>query len=293
MDTVTLHSALPDVVAGAPPPEWLHLVPSGTFRGVDGRGPWRLGDVQTVINASMAAGPLPICENHATDLGRTTGIPSPARGWIDRMEARADGLWGHVEWTPTGAQLVTERAYRGTSPVMMHTPDGVISRVLRSTLTNVPNLAGLSTLHSQQETETDMDIAVLRTALGLPDNADEAAVLARVRENALSTTAHSQAITAIAAAAGVTATDQGGLITALQTQRASAVSPETVVTLQSQLNTLQAERAREKAVAFVDGAIKAGKPVARCATTTSPATHRMPPRSRKRSTRSSASTPAA
>ncbi len=261
MDTVTLHSALPEVAAGAPPPEWLHLVPAGTVRGIDGRGPYTLAAPASVITASMAGGKIAIDENHAIDHAKKSGIPSPARGWVDRMEARADGVWGHVEWTPSGAALMAERAYRGLSPAMEVTLQGSVLRVLRASLTNAPNLGELTTLHSKQD--ADMDIAALRAALGLPDTADEAACLARVRENATVVSAHSQAVKAIADAAGVTAADERGLITALQTQRASSGDlVGKVTTLQTELTTLQTERARDKAVTFVDGAIKAGKPIA-------------------------------
>ena len=258
MNTVTLHTALPD---SAEVPEWLHLVPAGTVRGVDGRGPYTLANAAAVIAASMASGKIAIDENHAIDVTRTTGGACPARGWIDRMEDRPDGIWGHVEWTPPGRQLMEDRAYRGISPVMQHTAAGVISRVMRAGLSNAPNLTQLTTLHTQQD--TSMDIATLRTALGLPETADETAILDRVRENATTASAHSQAITAIAAAAGVTATDKDGLVTALQTQRAgSGDLVGKITTLQTELGTLQGERAREKATAFVDGAIKAGKPIA-------------------------------
>jgi len=100
-------------------PEWVHLLPAGAVETVDRRGPYRVTDGEKLIAASFAQSPrLPIDENHATDLAAPKGQPAPARGWITALEARADGIWGKVEWTEAGRQLVEDRAYRGLSPVI-------------------------------------------------------------------------------------------------------------------------------------------------------------------------------
>ena len=89
----TLHMLLPN---GDGVPEWVHLVPAGTFSGTDGRGPYRLDDPAAVIAASMAAGKLALDENHSTDLAGPNGQPAPARGWVvgacrmDAVRDRAD-----------------------------------------------------------------------------------------------------------------------------------------------------------------------------------------------------------
>ena len=245
-------------------PEWLHLLPVGRFSGVDGRGPYHLRDAQAVMNASMADGNLPLDENHSTDLAAPAGAPSPAVGWIVQLQARDDGIWGRVEWNASGTQLMRERAYRGVSPVFNHDKSGNVSRLLRAALTNTPNLPRLTTIHTRQETQ--MDLAQLRAALGLPETADEAAVLAAVTANAGAVARHAQQITALAAAAGVTATTEAQLITALQTARGAqtevAAMAAQVVTLQGQLQTMQAQQSRAAAEAFVDGAIKLGHPIA-------------------------------
>lgn len=248
---------------GASVPDWIHLVPAGAFRGVDGRGPYQLTDPQAVIAASMADGKLPIDENHATDLAAKAGQPSPARGWIVEMQAREDGIHGRVEWTDTGKQLMSEGAYRGISPVFVHDKGGAVLKVLRAALTNTPNLAQLETLHSQQE--TGMDLAAVRTALGLAETADEAAILAAITANAQTASAHSQSLGRIAQAAGLdAAATPDAVVTALQAQRQAgdpSALAQQVVALQAQLTTLQQDTARRNAEGFVDGAIKAGKPI--------------------------------
>lgn len=105
-------------------PEWIQLLPAGV-EGVidtqDDRGPYHVTDAEQIISASFAGDSrLPIDENHSTDLAAPNGQPAPARGWITQMEARPDGIWGQVEWTAQGTELVTTKAYRGISPVILH-----------------------------------------------------------------------------------------------------------------------------------------------------------------------------
>ncbi len=285
----SLHFAIP---AGMAVPEWIHLTPAGTFSGSDGRGPFRLpDDVDALIARSMAAGKLPIDENHATDLAAPAGHPAPARGWIVAMAARADGIWGHVEWTGAGRRLVGDGAYRGISPVFMaHEEGGELVQILRAALTNDPNLR-LASLHHRS---TSMDfLARLAKALGLDRPSEDDVVTA--------VTAHAAGLGKIVQAAGLqagasadavvahlsarapadpkleairAALKEGGveydtataeqIATHLNAARAGGGDAElrkTIVSLQARLDTLSAETAREKAVAFVDAAIAGGKPI--------------------------------
>jgi hypothetical protein len=325
---------------GAGAPEWVHLVPAGTFTGSDGRGPYRLTSPAAVIAASMAAGKLPIDENHSTDIAAPAGAPSPARAWIVAMESRADGLWGRVEWNPSGQQLMADHAYSGISPVFVHDKGGVVLRVLRAALTNRPNLPQLTSLHAELSSDErgqlpremfawpakkelplrdpehvrlawdmlpraegmtgaerrearsrilararqlgidtrdwntaahaassgdDMDPTALRAALGLPETADDAAILAAVTAHAATAASHAQQVAAIAAAAGVAATTADGLVVALQAQRAGLGDvgqlAGQLIALQTEVQTLRASGARAAAIAFVDTSIKAGKPI--------------------------------
>ena len=141
--------------------------PAGTIATVDQRGPYRAVDLAALASASLAdaGGRLPIDENHATDRAAPEGRPSPARGWIVALEARADGLWGKVEWTEAGRALMAAREYRFTSPVIRHLENGTITAVLRTALTNTPNLRGITALNSEKDT---MDLlSQLRAPLGL------------------------------------------------------------------------------------------------------------------------------
>lgn len=258
---VLLHHALPEAGDNAVP-EWVHLVPAGTFSGVDGRGPYRAPDLNALATASMAPGRLVIDENHATDLAAPRGESAPARGWIIEMQARADGLWGRVEWTPSGRTLVAERAYRGISPALaLDAKDkATVRAVLRASLVNQPNLP-LATLHSQQE--HSVDLVKLRTALGLAETADEAAILAAAETARTAVTTHAAQIKQIADAAKIEATEVGAIVTVLQARGVddAAALRQTVTTLQAELTTLQAEQKKARATEAVDGAIRAGKPI--------------------------------
>jgi phage I-like protein len=148
--------------------EWIHLLPAGLVSTNDGRGPYKVPNAQQLATTSLLAsqGRLPIDESHATDLAAPNGQPAPARGWIVDLQARVDGLWGRVEWTKAGAQLLSDRAYRFISPVIRHTQDGTVTQLLRASLTNVPNLIGLTALNQEQRagaalTEDEKKIAWL------------------------------------------------------------------------------------------------------------------------------------
>ncbi len=167
-----------DAPTGAP--EWVQLVPPGTFTGVDGRGPYQLGDANAVIARSMPNGrKLPIDENHAIDLQGAKGASSPARGWIVALEAREDGLWGKVEWTAEGRRLIEDKDYGFLSPVFAHDTGSPrrIQRLVRAALTNDPNLVTLKALHANGAGTLEEK---LKEALGLPADADEDTILAEV-----------------------------------------------------------------------------------------------------------------
>jgi phage I-like protein len=257
------HALLPFATAGAP--EWVHLVPAGTVRGLDGRGPYTLADPAGVIARSMQAGRLPIDENHSTDHALKAGGAAPARGWIVEMQAREDGIWGRVEWTPAGQALLEAREYRGISPVFTHTAtDGEVLQLLRAALTNAPNLTQLTTLHTLNQ-ETKLDLTALRRALGLPETADEAAIIAAAGAAHSAVATHTTALGEIARAAGLAeGAAAPAIVTALQT-RAAAGDPAKMaadlVALQTQLTNLQQAQARAAAETAVDAAIRAGKPI--------------------------------
>jgi len=150
-----LFSAHSIVLPSGAPPEWVHLMPLGvSFQGRDGRGPYSLPDVQaaqSVIAATLAyqsGADIPIDYDHQLLWSRQNGQPAPASGWIKEFQARADGIWGRVEWTPRAAELLRDKEYRYLSPVFMHDQAGSVTRLAFAALSNIPNLE-LAALASQ------------------------------------------------------------------------------------------------------------------------------------------------
>lgn len=131
--------------------EWVHLLPARTFQGVDGRGPYH-ADPAAIAAASMGRprGKVPLLIDfvHQTHLNAAAGQAAPAAGWIVELEAREDGAWGRVEWTPGGRKALAHREYRFISPVFTHDKGGTVIRLLGASLVNNPNLDQLPALNS-------------------------------------------------------------------------------------------------------------------------------------------------
>src|SRR5579885_301350 len=129
---------------GGSAPEWVELIPGGTFKGRDGRGPFHMHEPDKVIEASasldMTAG-LPIDYDHATDYAAPQGGQAPAAGWIKKLKVGSNGsLWGQVEWTEKGGAAVAAKEWRYISPVFEYDEEGNVTCLLRAGLTNNPNL---------------------------------------------------------------------------------------------------------------------------------------------------------
>lgn len=263
--------------AGAP--EWIHLLPGGSIIETgDDRGPYSVNSATDIIAASFAQDDrLPIDENHATDLAAPRGEPAPAHGWIVAMEARADGIWGKVEWTASGQRLVSRRAYRGISPVILHDKETkAVHSILRASLVNKPNLRGMTTLHQQQETKMDW-MKFLAEMLGLPETATEEGIKSALTAKMGEITANGEdkdmpalqaQVSQIGVALGLAAGSDAAAVLAAATQAAQsdAAAPAEILALQSEiatlttsLNALTQGNARTAAETYVDAEIKRGR----------------------------------
>lgn len=250
--------AHPDGQGGAAP-DWIELLPAGVFNGRDGRGPFRVEDPADVIAATralaMAAG-LPIDYDHATDFGAPAGRPAPAAGWIVAFAVRAGAVWGRVEWTVRAAAAIAAREYRYVSPVFQFDPaSGRVTRLLRAGLTNNPNLyltaiaAAATHAASPEESMMEEFLNKLREVLGLGPDAAPDDVLAAVRDLAADDgAADGAAAGSDAAAANARALDPARYVAIAEFQKAL-----------TELNSMRAERARERAANAVDEATRAGK----------------------------------
>jgi len=267
LPSIALCSAIA-IAASDSAPEWLHLLPAGEIFTNDGRGPYRVGDMVSLMAASLkVGGKLVLDECHATDLKAPKGDEAPARAWIMELQQRQDGIWGRVDWTPVATERRIWKEYRGVSPVIAHRKDGTIDAVLRASLTNTPNFRGLKTLHQ----ENVMDFrAWLIEALGLGSDADDAAIQAALTakfegKKEESETALQSALNPIAQAMGLaTGSNAAAILVGVQQLAATGGRDEIITALQSELKTvttdlndLRDNGKRTAATAFVDGAIAA------------------------------------
>lgn len=256
----TIFSTLMTLQPSGQTPEWIQLVPAGEFSGCDGRGPF-VADVQAILQAAQGH-KLPVDINHAIDRNSSKGLDTPAVGWIVELQSRPDGIWGRVEWTNRGKELLADRAYGFISPVLLSKMNGEPRRVLaiaRASLCNDPGLPQLKSLHTRQNGETAMDKQI-RAALGLPEDATPQAVIEAVNTAHTAQAAYAELMTKLRKAAGVDdSVDADTIITTLHSR--SQDDPEktslekTVSDLQSQLMSVQNERAREKAEGVIGKAI--------------------------------------
>lgn len=245
-------------------PEWVQLMPYGTFKGRDGRGPYSLADkaaAEVVIATSNArAGSLePVFDYcHQTDLGAVAGVGgvAPASGWIKELQARDDGIYGRVEWTAAASAAIEAKEYRYASPVFAHTKSGQVLAILRASLTNTPNL-DLPALASEQTTGDDMDYSKIAQALGLGAEATEEQILAAIANFNKQTTAASELTKVRQHLKLGDDADGTAVITAIaaQAKSGSAEPNEAVIALQSEVNDLKAKEIGRE----VDGHIKAGR----------------------------------
>jgi phage I-like protein len=138
--------------------QWVHLLPAGTVTGRDGRGPYTVDAeaVQAVLAAYAAhGGHLPVDYEHQSLGASQRSGPVPAAGWIEALEARADGVWGLVRWTERAAELLSRREYRYLSPVFSYLVEsGRVIALEGAALTHTPNLAELQAAASRQPTPT-------------------------------------------------------------------------------------------------------------------------------------------
>jgi phage I-like protein len=183
MSGLTTASCSVEIPAGSPP-KWIHLVPAGTFTGRDGRGPYTVRNAQTVIDATKKrAGTtdLPLDYDHQTETAKQSAGTAIAAGWIKDYEARADGIWGQVEWTPRAQAALQAREYRYLSPVFLYDgKTGDVSALMSAALTNTPNL-NLTALASQAAGDGET-LSRIRALLGLAEGTTSADIVGAVTE---------------------------------------------------------------------------------------------------------------
>lgn len=125
------------------------LLPYGNpFYGRDGRGPWVLRDqahgeqVLALTRETMGRVDMMVDYDHASELAAPEGKGRAlAAGWVRELQARDDGIWAKVDWTPQAVAELAARQYRYISPYFrVHKETREVTRLVSAGLTNTPNL---------------------------------------------------------------------------------------------------------------------------------------------------------
>lgn len=122
-------------------PDWIPLLPAGELvLARDGRT--FVPDHPAAVAAFASSGmSMPLDWDHSLDSYGVAPGDSKAAAWIDQLEARDGGLWGHVEaWTAKGRESVESLEYRYISPVIYFDDDRRVLSIPRASLVNNPAL---------------------------------------------------------------------------------------------------------------------------------------------------------
>ncbi|WP_425072580.1 phage protease [Sagittula sp. S175] len=237
--------------------DWLRIVPKGKSKAYDGRGPFFYDDPERVIANSFGFSPrIHIDENHSTGTAGKVGAPAHAHGYIVEMQEREDGIWGRVDWNPSGKALMQNRSYWGLSPVLMHTKDGQILAITSVALTNDPALRQLAALSAQKETSGMDFLKQVAEILGLGAEASEADVLAALKKKPKGDETALSALSAVTGALGLqptaTQAELVAMVTALQ------ASQDKVATLETKLTKMETDFADKASRDWVQSQLSAG-----------------------------------
>lgn len=180
------------VQGGTEPPEWIHLLPFGIHETVKGRFEMDQESAERVVlhfNSYFKNVDMVVDFEHQS---REEG-EAPASGWISEVEIRANGLWGHVQWTLRATELLAGREYRYLSPVVYVSKKDRKAAFLESAaLTNNPAFRELEPVIANTNrpsqgptTQEDNMFKKVLVALGLDEGAGEAAAVDAVTALAL------------------------------------------------------------------------------------------------------------
>ena len=104
-------------------PAIIKLAPRGRFIARDGRS-FNVDPEALVARFEAHGIDVAVDIDHATVKKAMFGEAAPAVGWIGKLIARADGLYGSVSWLAEGARTLAARTHRYISPSLQVDPDG-------------------------------------------------------------------------------------------------------------------------------------------------------------------------
>ena len=241
-------------------PEWILLLPAGRVELVDRPEPLQVDpeSLASLVRTFRSRGvDLVIDYEHQSLHGRQ----APAAGWIKDLEARPDGLWAKVEWTPQAREYLRNREYRYFSPVLQLDPVTRKPQALMQVgLTNVPAIkklpplvakweaaAGPGWIPPEEKGRKGADVEKLRLIMGLPPEADDQTLGARLLE-------FCQNLAAVLKLPGEATASQ-----ILEAVRALQGEIERLQGVEAELRQLKSKVAADSTNQAVEEAMKAGK----------------------------------
>lgn len=200
---------------------WFKISPYGVFRGktpgrlqhvTEDSGNAMVGEFNSLLGSlGRKFRGIPIYHGHP-DVDPEVWPDDRRIGKVTKLESRADGLWGYAEWNSLGEENKREGWWIYPSPRWDAPPDKtrfVPDRLISIGLTNVPRIAASDPIFNSQletsgsgdtppptetETDTTMDPKLIRQKLGLPPEATDEEVMAKI--DSLSTAATENATAA-------------------------------------------------------------------------------------------------
>lgn len=198
---IDVFAADPAAIGTANGPAWIKITPRGAFTSRDGRSL----DTDPELLASRFAAEgvaLPIDIDHATVKKAMFGDAAPAVGWIEKLEARPDGLYGQVTWLDEGLRVLTARTHRYISPALKAGDDGKAIWLHSAALVAAPGISMPSVASADPliKTENTM-LKIIAQALGLAPEAAETSCLSAIEglKARVDPAVHKQALDLLAA----------------------------------------------------------------------------------------------
>lgn len=132
-----------------------------------------------------------------------------AYAWINKLEARTDGTYAHVEWLERGITVLRAKSHRYVSPTFRHDQFGKATWLHSVALTASPALADMPAIASSdphnnlENNPMSVKLAQLAAALGVTTDASEEAMLTALNtklENTVALSVHDETLEKLSAA---------------------------------------------------------------------------------------------
>lgn len=190
-----------NATAETAPPDWIKVAPRGRFTARDGRS-FEV-DPEALVSRFEADGvAVAVDLDHSTAKKTVFGEAAPALGWIEKLQARPDGLYARVDWLDEGKRVLAARTHRYISPAFPKTDDGRVTWLHSAGLVATPAVAMPAVASATTTEEPPMTLVKIATLLSLSAAADEASCLAAIEtlQKRIDPAIHQQTLTELATA---------------------------------------------------------------------------------------------